>query len=86
MFGGGLNPLSLAPAVEVVRVAKGRRVMTFVRASWGFDPQTAGGDEVVRERVPERMSLGLDQPADREKTKAMVLAIALIRSMRWRKA
>ena len=51
--------------------------MTFSSASWGFDPQTASGEEIVRERVPERMSLGLDQPADREKTKAMVLAIGV---------
>ena len=46
-------------------------------ASWGFDPQTASGDEIVRERMPERMSLRLDESANGEKTKAMVLAIGV---------
>jgi len=48
-----------------------------VSASWGFDPQTASGDEIVRERMPERMSLRLDESANGEKTKAMVLAIGV---------
>jgi hypothetical protein len=51
--------------------------MTFSSASWGFDPQTASGDEIVRERMPERMSLRLDEPAHGKKTKAMVLAIGV---------
>ena len=51
--------------------------MTFSNASWGFDPQTASGDEIVRERMPERMSLRLDESANGEKTKAMVLAIGV---------
>ena len=51
--------------------------MTFSSASWGFDPQTASGDEIVCERMPERMSLRLDEPADGKKTKAMVLAIGV---------
>jgi hypothetical protein len=48
-----------------------------VSASRACDPQTAGGDEVVGERMPERMSLRLDEPANGEKTKAMVLAIGV---------
>ena len=51
--------------------------MTFSSGSWGFDPQTTGGDEIVRERMPERMSLRLDQTAHGKKTKAMVLAIGV---------
>src|SRR5258708_24879962 len=51
--------------------------MTFVSASWGFDPQALTGDEIVGERMPERMSLGLDEPAHGEKTDAMVLAIGV---------
>ena len=35
------------------------------------------GDEIVRERMPERMSLRLDESANGEKTKAMVLAIGV---------
>jgi len=53
--------------------------MTLVSASWDFDPQAAGGDEVVGECVPERMSLGLDQPADGKKTKAVLRKLALER-------
>jgi hypothetical protein len=60
--------------------------MTFSSASWGFDPQTASGDEIVRERMPERMSLRLDEPAHGKKPKPWFLRSALIRSMRWRKA
>ena len=56
---------------------EGEKGDDLVSASWGFDPQTAGGDEIVRERVPERMSLRLDEPADRKKAKAMVLAIGV---------
>ena len=48
-----------------------------VSASRGFDPQTVSGDEIVGERMPERMSLRLDEPADGNKTKAMVLAIGV---------
>jgi hypothetical protein len=48
-----------------------------VSASRGFDLQAAGGHQVVRERMPERMSLRLDEPASGEKTKAMVLAIGV---------
>src|SRR5258708_13625461 len=51
--------------------------MTFVSASWGFDPQALTGDEIVGERMPERMSLGLDEPAHGEKTEAVVLAIGV---------
>ena len=76
MFGGAQVPVAGA-AVKAVRVAKGRRGMTFSSASWGFDPQTASGDESVRERMPERMSLRLDAPAHGKKTKAMVLAIGV---------
>ena len=46
-------------------------------ASWGFDPQTVSGGEIVRECMPERMSLRLDESANGEKTKAMVLAIGV---------
>ena len=51
--------------------------MTFVSASWGFDPQALTGDEIVGERMPERMSLRLDESANGEKTKAMVLAVGV---------
>ena len=51
--------------------------MTFVSASWGFDPQTVSGGEIVRECMPERMSLRLDEFANGEKTKAMVLAVGV---------
>jgi hypothetical protein len=51
--------------------------MTFVSASWGFDPQTVSGGEIVRECMPERMSLRLDESANGEKTKAMVLAVGV---------
>src|SRR5258708_17981001 len=51
--------------------------MTFGSTSWGFDPQALTGDEIVGERMPERMSLGLDEPAHGEKTEAMVLAIGV---------
>jgi hypothetical protein len=57
MFGGGDGGVSsalggLSPAVPV-QAAKGRRGMTFVSASWGFDPQAVSGDEIVRERMRE---------------------------------
>ena len=51
--------------------------MTFVSASWGFDPQTVGGDEIACECMPERMSLRLDEPAHGKKTKAVVLAVCV---------
>ena len=51
--------------------------MTFVSASWGFDPQAASGDEIVGERMPERMSLGLDETANGKKAEAAVLAIGV---------
>jgi hypothetical protein len=54
-----------------------------VSASWGVDPQALGGDEVVRERMPERMSLRLDEPANGEKTKGLVLGLwVLARALR----
>src|SRR5271170_3569738 len=56
---------------------EGERGDHLVSASWGFDPQAAGGHEVVGERVPERVGLRLDEPANGEKTKAMVLAIGV---------
>ena len=41
------------------------------------DPQAVGGQEVIGERVPERMGLGLDQTANWEKTEAVVLAVGV---------
>ena len=49
-------------------------------------PSSVGRPEVVRERMPERMRLRVDESAHGEKTKAVFLRSALIRSMRWRKA
>jgi hypothetical protein len=43
----------------------------------GVGPQTAGGDEIVGERMPERMSLGFDQTANWKKAEAMVLAVGV---------
>jgi hypothetical protein len=51
--------------------------MALSSASWGFDPQTVSGEEIVRERMPERVSLGLDEPAHGKKTEAMVLAVGV---------
>jgi hypothetical protein len=48
-----------------------------VSASWGVDPQTVGGGEIVGERMPERMRLRLDEPAHGKKAKAMVLAVGV---------
>ena len=61
--------------------------MTFVERLMGFrSSERSGGEEIVRKRMPERMSLGLDEPANGKKPKPWFLRSALIRSMRWRKA
>jgi hypothetical protein len=63
---GGLKRLSLAFAVKAVsgggreREEREERDDDLVSASWGFDPQTVSGGEIVGERMPERMSLRLD--------------------------
>jgi hypothetical protein len=65
---GGLKRLSLAFAVKAVsgggregeREEREEREDDLVSASWGFDPQTVSGGEIVGERMPERMSLRLD--------------------------
>jgi hypothetical protein len=51
--------------------------MTFVSASWGFDPQTVGGHEIVGDGVPERLGLRLDETANWKKTEAVVLAVCV---------
>ena len=67
----GPKSLSLAPCGEGGSGGESAKSDDLVSASWGFDPQTAGAHEVVGERMPERMSLSLDEPANWEKTKAM---------------
>jgi hypothetical protein len=62
----GPKRLSLAFAVKAVSGGEGeggwreREEDDLVSASWGFDPQTVSGGEIVGERMPERMSLRLD--------------------------
>jgi hypothetical protein len=61
----GLKRLSLAFAVKAVSGGgregeREEREDDLVSASWGFDPQTVSGGEIVGERMPERMSLRLD--------------------------
>ena len=56
---------------------EGERVVALSSASWGFGPQASGGEEIVGERMPERVSLGLDETAHGKKTEAMVLAVGV---------
>src|SRR3984957_19409677 len=43
----------------------------------GGGPQTSGGEEIVGKRMPERMSLRLDEPAHGKKAEAVVLAVCM---------
>src|ERR1700722_10626815 len=43
----------------------------------GAGPQTSGGEEIVGKRMPERMSLRLDEPAHGKKAEAVVLAVTM---------
>ena len=56
---------------EGSRSAGGERVIG------GFGPQTSGGEEIVGKRMPERMSLRLDEPAHGKKAEAVVLAVCM---------
>src|SRR5690348_10092448 len=47
------------------------------RPAGGLQAEARSGDEIVGEGVPERLGLGLDQAANGEKTKAMVLAVGI---------
>ena len=52
----------------------------------GIGPQASGGEEIIRERMPERMAFALMTPRTGGKPKPWFLRSVLIRSMRLRKA
>src|SRR3984957_2388797 len=47
------------------------------RTLLGGCPQTSGGEEIVGKRMPEPMSLRLDEPAHGKKAEAVVLAVCV---------
>jgi hypothetical protein len=57
--------------------AVGGRLSGSAGSGGGPQAEAVGGEEVVGQRVPERMGLRLDQTADREKTEAVVLAVGV---------